>query len=313
MEFKSRAVRSLVELHEFEMLRFLDAWDRFVASGAPMPDGRGAKAYRSRDTLVTHVLSAARGYLRWSFECLRRAPPDLDPETDPASVAARHRAFADGVLDAWRRGLATLADAEIAPQNVVDPIFRAGSGTFLSIESMLEHAVAHAMRHRVQLERILARDPGADFKSRAVRSLVELHEFEMLRFLDAWDRFVECGAPMPDARGDESYASPDTLVTHVVSAGRGYLTWVGECVGRPVTDVSAERDPARIGPHPRSFATGVLEAWRRHFAGLADSELGPTLFKTRWGEFFTVETMLEHALVHPMRHRIQLERLCTAP
>ena len=41
---------------------------------------------------------------------------------------------------------------------------------------------------------------------------------------------------------------------------------------------------------------------------LADPELGPTLFRTRWGEFFSVETMLEHAVVHPMRHRIQLER-----
>lgn len=28
--------------------------------------------------------------------------------------------------------------------------------------------------------------------------------------------------------------------------------------------------------------------------------------KSRWGQ---VEQMLEHAVVHPMRHRIQLERL----
>jgi len=30
---------------------------------------------------------------------------------------------------------------------------------------------------------------------------------------------------------------------------------------------------------------------------------------SQWGEPYTVEQMLEHALVHPMRHRIQLERL----
>jgi len=32
LAFKSRAVRSLVELHEAEYPRFLDAWERFAAS-----------------------------------------------------------------------------------------------------------------------------------------------------------------------------------------------------------------------------------------------------------------------------------------
>ena len=39
MEFSSRAVRSLVELHEQELRSFLDVWKRFVASGRPgFPD-----------------------------------------------------------------------------------------------------------------------------------------------------------------------------------------------------------------------------------------------------------------------------------
>jgi hypothetical protein len=30
--------------------------------------------------------------------------------------------------------------------------------------------------------------------------------------------------------------------------------------------------------------------------------------RSRWGEDYSIEQMLEHAIVHPMRHRIQLER-----
>jgi hypothetical protein len=30
---------------------------------------------------------------------------------------------------------------------------------------------------------------------------------------------------------------------------------------------------------------------------------------SRWGEPYTVEQMLEHAVVHPMRHRFQLQRI----
>ena len=139
---------------------------------------------------------------------------------------------------------------------------------------------------------------GMEFQSRAVRTLVEIHEHELRRFLDVWDSFAASDVPMPEARGDESYASRETLVTHVVGAARNYLTWIGECVGRPVTDVDGERDPAKIAPRARAFAEEILAAWRRHLAALADAG----------GEFFSVETMLEHALVHPMRHRLQLER-----
>jgi hypothetical protein len=148
-----------------------------------------------------------------------------------------------------------------------------------------------------------------DYKSRAVRALVELHDSELRRFLDTWDAFVKSGAPMPEALGDESYASRDALVTHVVRAARNYLTWIGDCVKRPVKDVDMETEPAKIAPRFRAFAVSVLEAWPRHLSLLEDSEIQPTLFRTRWGEFFAIETMLEHAVCHPMRHRIQLERL----
>ena len=38
MPFRSRAVGSLVELHEREMRSFLQVWGRFVASDLPMPE-----------------------------------------------------------------------------------------------------------------------------------------------------------------------------------------------------------------------------------------------------------------------------------
>ena len=44
-------------------------------------------------------------------------------------------------------------------------------------------------------------------------------------------------------------------------------------------------------------------------APLEDAELAPATYKSRWGEDYNIEQMLEHAIVHPMRHRIQLERL----
>ena len=146
------------------------------------------------------------------------------------------------------------------------------------------------------------------FKSNAVRSCVELHEVELRRFYEVWERFSASGTPLP-ASDDPSYASAEHLGGHVFRAARGYLTWVGEFVGRPVTDVDAETDPVSLARKGRAFMDEVLAAWRRHLALLEDREMTPATRKSRWGEDYNIEQMLEHAVVHPMRHRIQLERL----
>lgn len=146
------------------------------------------------------------------------------------------------------------------------------------------------------------------FKSNAVRSCVELHEIELNRFYDTWQAFRASGIQLPET-ADPSYASAEHLGGHVFRAARNYLTWIGECVKRPVTDVDLDMDVASVARKGRAFVDEVVAAWRRHLSALEDSELSPAMYKARWGEDYSVEQMLEHAVVHPMRHRIQLERL----
>ena len=151
-------------------------------------------------------------------------------------------------------------------------------------------------------------DASTRFKSNAVRSCVELHEIELRRFLDTMERFRASGIGLP-ASDDPSYQSPDHLKGHVLRAARSYLTWIGECVKRPVTDVDLDHDPVSVAAKGSAFMEEVFAAWRRHLVSLEDCELSPDTYTSRWGEPYTVEQMLEHAVVHPMRHRIQLERL----
>jgi uncharacterized damage-inducible protein DinB len=146
------------------------------------------------------------------------------------------------------------------------------------------------------------------FKSNAVRSCVELHEMELRKFYDVWVRFCASGTALPKT-DDPSYESAEHLGGHVFRAARGYLTWIGEFVNRPVTDVDPDTDAASIARKGRAFVDEVLAAWRRHLTSLEDGEITPATRKSRWGEDYSIEQMLEHAVVHPMRHRIQLERL----
>jgi hypothetical protein len=149
----------------------------------------------------------------------------------------------------------------------------------------------------------------SEFRSRGVRSLVELHERELREFVAVWRRFAASGKPMPEAHGDADYESPEHLVTHVQRAARGYLLWIWEMLERPIEDLPLVRDPATILPRLDAFMEETLAGWRRHLAPLEQEQLAPKQYLSRWGEPHTIEQMLEHAVVHPMRHRIQLERI----
>lgn len=149
----------------------------------------------------------------------------------------------------------------------------------------------------------------SEFRSRAVRSLTELHERELKLFVPTWQRFVASGKPMPDARGDANFESPEKLIAHVQGAARSYLLWIWEKLERPIEGLQMTRDPAVIVPRLEAFMAETLDGWRRHLAALEDEQLSPKQFLSRWGEPHTIEQMLEHAVVHPMRHRIQLERI----
>ena len=148
-----------------------------------------------------------------------------------------------------------------------------------------------------------------EFKSRAVQSLVELHDKELRAFVATWRRLVASGKPMPEAHGDPDYESPERLVAHVQGAARSYLLWIRLQLEKPVEDLPLTRDPAVIVPRLDVFTEETLDGWRRHLAPLDDEQLAPRQYLSRWGEPHTIEQMLEHAVVHPMRHRIQLERI----
>jgi hypothetical protein len=95
-------------------------------------------------------------------------------------------------------------------------------------------------------------------------------------------------------------------------AARGYLTRIGEWVGRPVSDVDASKDPYDVAGRASAFAQNVLAGYRTNLPAITIEEFAPQLHKTRWGDLMSVENLLEHAVVHPMRHRRQLERLLEA-
>jgi hypothetical protein len=127
--------------------------------------------------------------------------------------------------------------------------------------------------------------------------------------MDTWKRFKASGKAMPHAPDDPSYESAETLVAHVQGAARSYMLWVWEMLEKPIEGLPRVREHHLIVPQLEKFQEDTLTGWEKHGALLVDEQMGPKQYLSRWGEPHSIEQMLEHAVVHPMRHRRQLERI----
>jgi hypothetical protein len=149
------------------------------------------------------------------------------------------------------------------------------------------------------------------YRSRAVCALVLLHSEHLRRFLIVWKQARDASVELP-ASADPSYASLDTLLRHVFNAARGYMTWMCEVLELPDPEIQAAPEPRELSQDPDRYMEHVLERWRMPLVNVADERL-ETEYQTRWKTLYCVDAMLEHAVMHPIRHAFQLEELMRSP
>lgn len=142
--------------------------------------------------------------------------------------------------------------------------------------------------------------------------------------LEEWDRSRgEIAALLPRIRSEEleggdplDESRPRGILVHVLRSGYGYATWICEMLGFPPPERSV--DPkAASGREAFTAAFAALgKDFPRALAALTDAHLdapgqgqSPPHYRSRWGEDYGIEQMLEHAVCHNLRHRRQLERM----
>jgi hypothetical protein len=149
-----------------------------------------------------------------------------------------------------------------------------------------------------------------EYRYRGARALVLLHDRSLREWLPAWRRAVQAGVALP-VTGDPDYASLQTVAHHVFRASRGYMTWLCEKLELPDPGIEPAPEAQAVEREADRYLEHLLERWRLPLAGVLEAGF-QTTFKTRWGEDMSCEGMLEHAVMHPARHRFQLEELLEA-
>jgi hypothetical protein len=138
--------------------------------------------------------------------------------------------------------------------------------------------------------------------------MVLLQEQELRRFVGTWRRAKGAGLKLPETE-DPDYASYDALLRHVLGASRGYLTWSCEKLGLPDPGVEPAPDVGVIDSRCDQYLARVLSGWREPLKDVPEERFNRPEYPSRWGVLYCVDAMLEHAVMHPIRHRFQLEEL----
>ncbi len=129
-----------------------------------------------------------------------------------------------------------------------------------------------------------------------LRRLVEaLHEEEFTRLVDP-------------RTNDENCRSVQTIMSHVVSAGYGYAAYI-----RGVFSMEAERPPKRLLSHREALdefdamLMYTIQTLDGHWE-MTEAAIQGTVIHSRWGVTYDLEQLLEHAIVHVLRHRRQIDK-----
>lgn len=146
------------------------------------------------------------------------------------------------------------------------------------------------------------------YQHRGARALVRLHETHLREFLAVWREFVDAGAPLPESE-DPDYESAEHLLRHVLGAAGHYLEWTCTRLGWKSPGVRPAPEVERVAELADEHLEHLLGLWRVSLTELTHEVCDLSSFESAWGPPYCIDAMLEHAVMHPIRHSYQLREI----
>jgi len=111
---------------------------------------------------------------------------------------------------------------------------------------------------------------------------------------------------------DEHCRSVQTIVSHVINSGYGYADYLRKYFTitstRPGWKLLTKKEFFEQLKAMLGYTAETLEGkWE-----LTDEEIQKADIQPKWGSVYDIEQLLEHAIVHILRHRRQIEKFAAA-
>ncbi len=107
---------------------------------------------------------------------------------------------------------------------------------------------------------------------------------------------------------DEDCRSVQTIISHVINSGFGYANYIRDWYSMPKSSperrLISQKDFSMELDKMLAYTSETLhDKWE-----YADEEIMKVKMIVRWGPQYDLEQLLEHAVVHILRHRRQIEK-----
>jgi hypothetical protein len=140
------------------------------------------------------------------------------------------------------------------------------------------------------------------------RALIELHQIHLRSFLAEW-RVAKSNQVVLPQTHDRAYRSLDTLLIHVLDCAMRYITWTADALGLPPPAQPEFPGEHEIEAGADKLLDAILQEWRLPLENISLESFVTGEHKAWWGTGYCVDAMLEHAVMHPLRHAWQLRKL----
>ncbi len=148
------------------------------------------------------------------------------------------------------------------------------------------------------------------YREGAVGALMDEYEravWELRRLVGRMNEEDLARVVDPETRDDDC-RSAQTVVSHVVNSGYGYADLLRKLFAVPSTRppralLSRGESLEQLDAILTYMAETLDGRWR-----MSDEEITGAVINTGWGVRYDIEQLLEHAVVHVLRHRRQIEK-----
>ena len=138
--------------------------------------------------------------------------------------------------------------------------------------------------------------------------MILLHEKHLKIFFKTWSEAKKIMVKLPETT-DQDYESLETLLRHVLRSARGYMVWMCEKLELPDPKIDNPPSLDKIEKQASSYIGHLIEKWKTPLADVEETKFSDKVYNSNWGVPYCIDAMLEHAVMHPIRHTFQLERL----
>lgn len=146
------------------------------------------------------------------------------------------------------------------------------------------------------------------YKYGGAKALIALHEIHLRSFYETWKKAKQVGIKLP-VTDDPYYKSLDTLLYHLLRSSRGYMVWMCKQLNLPDPQIDEAPLPEIVVEKADHYLDYLIDKWKAPLKDVPPEKFEVKVYKSNWGVEFCIDAMLEHAVMHPIRHEFQLKNL----